>query len=166
VTLARLIRADAGVLLESMIVEHERDGRAWKAEWAAFPDICLLTGVALTMGRSLTEGLVTYPDRMLRNLVEQRGYVLSEGVMRELAGRIGKQSAHQAVYQAAMAGRERGQSFREALEATPEVAGRLSPAELDRLLDLGEAMGPGPQLVDRVIERAERIRNAEAASWS
>jgi adenylosuccinate lyase len=166
VTLARLIRADAGVLLESMIVEHERDGRAWKAEWAAFPDICLLTGVSLTMGRSLTEGLVTDPDRMLRNLIEQRGYVLSERVMRELAGRIGKQSAHQAVYAAAMAGQERGQPFREALEATPEVAGRLSPAELDRLLDLGEAMGLGPQLVDRVLERAERIRSAEAASWT
>ena len=166
VTLARLIRADAGVLLESMIVEHERDGRAWKAEWAAFPDICLLTGVALSMGRSLTEGLVTYPDRMLSNLAEQRGYVLSERVMRELAGRIGKQSAHQAVYEAAMAGQERGQSFREALGAAPEVAGRLSPAELDRLLDLGQAMGPGTQLVDRVIERAERIRNAEAASWT
>ena len=162
----RLIRADAGVLLESMIVEHERDGRAWKAEWAAFPDICLLTGVALSMGRSLTEGLVTYPDRMLSNLAEQRGYVLSERVMRELAGRIGKQSAHQAVYEAAMAGQERGQSFREALGAAPEVAGRLSPAELDRLLDLGQAMGPGTQLVDRVIERAERIRNAEAASWT
>jgi adenylosuccinate lyase len=166
VTLARLIRADAGVLLESMIVEHERDGRAWKAEWAAFPDICLLTGVSLTMGRSLTEGLVTDPDRMLRNLIEQRGYVLSERVMRELAGRIGKQSAHQAVYAAAMAGQERGQPFRDALEATPEVAGRLSPAELDRLLDLGEAMGLGPQLVDRVLERAERIRSAEAASWT
>jgi adenylosuccinate lyase len=118
------------------------------------------------MGRSLTEGLVIYPDRMLSNLAEQRGYVLSERVMRELAGRIGKQSAHQAVYEAAMTGQERGQSFREALEAAPEVAGRLSPAELDRLLDLGQAMGPGPQLVDRVIERAERIRNAEAASWT
>ena len=38
VTLARLARAQAAVLLESMVQEHERDARGWKAEWVAFPE--------------------------------------------------------------------------------------------------------------------------------
>ena len=41
-TLARLVRANAGVLMEGMVVGHERDGRGWKAEWSALPEICLL----------------------------------------------------------------------------------------------------------------------------
>ena len=41
-TLARLTRANAGVLMESMVAQHERDGRAWKAEWVALPEVCLL----------------------------------------------------------------------------------------------------------------------------
>ena len=36
-TLARLVRANAGVLLEGMVGGHERDGRGWKAEWVALP---------------------------------------------------------------------------------------------------------------------------------
>ncbi len=56
-TLARLVRAQAGVLLEGMVQLHERDGRAWKAEWVAFPEVCLLTGVALRTAIDLLDGL-------------------------------------------------------------------------------------------------------------
>ena len=37
------------VLTEGMVVGHERDGRGWKAEWVALPEVCLLTGVALEL---------------------------------------------------------------------------------------------------------------------
>src|SRR5467141_2860462 len=70
-TLARLARADLGVLMESMIVEHERDGRAWKSEWAAFPDLCLLTGASLAIGRDLVAGLNVDSKAMLRNVEAQ-----------------------------------------------------------------------------------------------
>ena len=49
-TLARLVRANAEVLTEGMVAGHERDGRGWKAEWVALPEVCLLTGVALQTG--------------------------------------------------------------------------------------------------------------------
>ncbi len=67
-TLARLVRANAGVLLESVVSQHERDGRAWKAEWIALPEICLLTGKALALGVELVEGLEVNADRMAANV--------------------------------------------------------------------------------------------------
>lgn len=158
VTLARLVRADLGVLMESTIVEHERDGRAWKAEWAAFPDLCLCTGAGLSIARTLIEGLGADAVAMARNLVGGGGYVFSERVMRELAGTLGKQTAHLVVYEASMAGREAGLTFREALEREPRVTGHLSPADLDRLLDPA-ATSPAPgAYVDRVLERAGEER--------
>jgi adenylosuccinate lyase len=67
-TLARLVRANAGVLTESVVSQHERDGRAWKAEWVALPEVCLLTGSALAIGRRLVDGLEVNTDRMTQNV--------------------------------------------------------------------------------------------------
>ena len=97
-TLARVVRADAGVAVEAMVHEHERDGRAWKAEWVVFPEACLLTGVSLAVAARLLEGLEVHPERMAANLEARGGYVLSEPVLRTLADRMGKHAAHQALY--------------------------------------------------------------------
>ncbi|HEY8338424.1 MAG TPA: lyase family protein [Egibacteraceae bacterium] len=67
-TLARLARASAGVLLEALVGSHERDGRTWKAEWVALPEVCLLTGAALQLALRLVEGLEVDRERMAANL--------------------------------------------------------------------------------------------------
>ncbi len=56
-TLARLTRAHAAVLLEGEVQLHERDGRGWKAEWVALPEICLLTATAAQLALGCIEGL-------------------------------------------------------------------------------------------------------------
>lgn len=162
-TLARLVRADLSVLMESTIVEHERDGRAWKAEWAALPDLCLATGAACAMARPLVEGLVVHPDAMARNLGADT-YLLSETVMRALAERAGKQRAHLMVYEASMAGREAGLDFRAALLASADVAAWLTPEELDRLLDQAVELTSAGLYVDRVVEAA-RLAATGTSPW-
>ncbi|MDQ1517564.1 MAG: hypothetical protein QOE80_3394 [Actinomycetota bacterium] len=151
VTLARLVRAEAGVLVESMVVEHERDGRAWKAEWAAFPEVCRLTAASLASARGLVDGLTVDPAAMAANIVRGGGYLFSERVMGALADKVGKQSAHRLVYEASMAGIEAGRSFREALEAVPAITDVLSPADLDELLDPQAAVGQAPEIVDEIL---------------
>ena len=151
VTLARLTRTSAATLVESMVVEHERDGRAWKAEWAAFPELCRLAAASLAIGRSLIEGLRVDPAAMARNVMLGGGYVFSERVMTALAAKVGKQSAHLLVYEASMAGIEGGRPFREALEAVPAITKVLSPAELDELLDPSTAVGEAPEVVDEIL---------------
>lgn len=151
VTLARLARTDASLLLESMVVEHERDGRAWKTEWAAFPDLCRLTAASLAVARTLVEGLTVDPAAMAANVVRGGGYVFSERVMAALAAKVGKQSAHLLVYEASMAGIEAGLPFRAAVEAVPAITKVLSDAELDALLDPDSAVGQAPEIVDEIL---------------
>jgi adenylosuccinate lyase len=153
-TLARLVRAQAGVTLEGMVHEHERDGRAWKAEWLAVPEACLLSGAALGFGVRLLEGLEVDEDRMSANLQARDGYVLSEPVMRALADHIGKHAARSVVYEAAMAGIERGLSFKAALLADPRVTRHLDEVRLDRLLDPRAALGAAGAFVDRATGTA------------
>ncbi|MBS4728731.1 adenylosuccinate lyase family protein [Mycobacterium sp. SM1] len=150
VTLARVVRAAATVAVEGMVHEHERDGRSWKAEWVVLPEVCLLAGAALAFACDLLERLEVDPDRMWANLEAQRGYLFSEPVMRRLADRIGKHAAHQVVYEAALAGFERGSDFKTALLADPRVSEHLSPDDIARCLDPRAALGAAGAFVDRI----------------
>ncbi|MGH8998617.1 MAG: pyridoxal-phosphate dependent enzyme, partial [Acidimicrobiia bacterium] len=152
-TLARLVRADLSVLMESTIVEHERDGRAWKAEWAALPDLCLAAGAACATARTLVDGLVVDTDAMAANLAAD-SYLRSEAVMRALAAKVGKQRAHLIVYEASMAGRDAGVDFRAALLASHDVTAALGADELDAALDPAADTGSAGAYVDRVVRRS------------
>lgn len=66
-TLARLIRANTAVLVEAMVQQHERDGRGWKAEWIALPEVCLLTGTALQLAIAILSGLEVDTVQMAAN---------------------------------------------------------------------------------------------------
>ena len=76
--------------------------------------------------------------------IRLRGYIVGE-----LLGI--PHAAHQAVYEATMAGRQRGVPLREALLAHPGVAEHLTADEIAACLDPREALGPAPAFVDRVV---------------
>jgi adenylosuccinate lyase len=161
-TLARVVRAQVPVVLEGLICEHERDGRSWKAEWAAVPAACTAAAAALAFGGRLLEGLEVDAGRMRANLDAQRGYVLSEPVLRALSDRLGKHRAHTVLYEATMAGLDAGLDLRAALRADPRLAA-VPDAELDRLLDPVAALGAAPVFVDRVLAAAGGPLRPDAA---
>lgn len=152
VTLARLVRANATVAVEGMVAEHERDGRAWKAEWIVLPEACLYTAASLTMSCRLLEGLEAVPERMRQNIEAAGGYLLSEPVMRALAERVGKHTAQELVYEATLAGRQQGVDLRTALLADPRITAQLKNEDIDRCLDPHTALGATLSFVDRVVD--------------
>lgn len=156
VTLSRVMRAQASLALESMVVEHERDGRAWKTEWMVLPEIAMSFAACVGAGARMLAGLTPDTDRMLANISAHHGYLLSEPVMRKLADSLGKHTAHEVVYQAAMTGVDQGQDFRAALRADARL-GVLSDGELDELLDVRASLGCSAAFADRVRQAcAER----------
>jgi adenylosuccinate lyase len=154
VTLARLARAQAQVLLEGMVGEHERDGRAWKAEWPAFSEVCLLTGASAALARGVLTGLEVDADAMRRNLELTRGYASSERVLAELAPRLGKHRAQAALQEALRRGRHEGVPLSTALAATGlDTEGLVLGGEPD--------VGLAPAMVDEVMRRARAVRGQE-----
>ena len=150
-TLARVVRAAAGLALEGLVGEHERDGAAWKTEWAFLPEACSASAVSLSLGAELVGGLRVDAERMRANLDAQDGYVLAEPVMLALAERVGKQRAHQLVYRAALAGQAKGVPFAQALRDDAEIARELPDAAAG--LRAEDALGAAGELVDAVIAR-------------
>ena len=149
VTLSRVIRAQAGLALDGMVAEHERDGRAWKTEWLVVPETAMYAAACVGAGARMLDGLRVDAARMLSNIGEHRGYLMSEPVMRALADRLGKHTAHEVVYAAAMNGIDAGQDFRTALRADARIDA-ITDAELDDLLDVRASLGSCAAFADRV----------------
>ena len=157
VTLSRAIRAQAGLALEGVVTEHERDGRAWKTEWLILPETGMLFAACADLGARMLDGLRVDADRMLRNISQHRGYLMSEPVMRALADRLGKHTAHEAVYAAAMNGLDAGQDFRTALRTDARLDA-ISDAELGELLDVRASLGSSAAFADRVCRTCSGAR--------
>jgi len=154
-TLARVVRYHAAHMSENLVHDHERDGRAWKGEWALLPGACLATGKALALLHDLLEHLEVNAERMRDNLLATKGFVQAEQVMLALSPKLGKQRAHALVYRVAMEATERGITLREAVLAEPQLVAQLGVAGIEGLFDVGQGTGCCAQMVDRVLAQAE-----------
>ena len=156
-TLARLVRAQSGVLLEGVVAAHERDGRAWKAEWVALPEVCLLSAVALQTARHLLEGLVVDPAAMLANLNRFGDLPSSERMLAGLSRSMGKHRAQQLLHELIAADtRDIG--------AALVAAGAASPDEVREWTD-GWPIAAAAAMTDLVVRRAREARDTEPAEW-
>jgi adenylosuccinate lyase len=149
--LARPLRYNAALMLEGMVSEGERDGIAWKMEWKALPECCLIAGAMLFQARNLLAGLKVDAGTMATNLDKLRGYLLSERVMLELSERVGKQTAHEWIYEASMHGITHKLDFADAMRGHAQLSGLLGDDEIRRLTDPAGYLGQCGASVDAVL---------------
>ena len=157
VTLARLVRSAAGVLTETMVGDHERDGRTWKTEWVLLPELCHYLLAQLGMARALADGIDVNAGAMEANL-EAMGDFGSQELLRRLSERLGKHRANDELQLAYRRAREQGLPLAETLE------GIATPGELEGL-DQPET-GSAPAMVDGVVAAAMKRRRSEPQEWS
>jgi 3-carboxy-cis,cis-muconate cycloisomerase len=157
VAIGRLLRGLAATALETTVAAHERDMSVGRAEWVLVPEAACLAAAALHWSLVVTRGLRVNEDRMRENLDKLGGLLLSEPVMLRLGERLGRNTAHDLVYEAAMAAFEGRGSFRDLLLGDPRVATHLGAEELDRLLDPTAYTGFAAAFVIRVVREARKI---------
>lgn len=153
--LSRLIRAQMVALTDAAFQQHERDGTAWRIEWAALPEIFIYTGALLArMDEVLAAGLEVRERRMRDNLDLLGGRILSERVMLALGEQVGKQRAHDLVHEASMHARREEIGFRDALLADARIRDRFAPGVLEALLDPVAYTGLAADMVELVAGAA------------
>jgi len=139
--LARVVRASVVPALENVALWHERDISHSSVERAIGPDATVTLDFALARLAGLVRQLVVYPERMAANLESLGGVVHSGEVLLALArAGVSREDAYRIVQRNAMATWEKigtpdGRTFRQNLDADPEVAGRIAPAALDAAMD-------------------------------
>jgi adenylosuccinate lyase len=152
--LSRLVMRSTPLALDAMIQDHERDWSSDHIEWAYLGEMCMLTDGALDLSQRVLTGLKVYPQRMQRNLGLLDGLALSEAVMLALGKELGRQTAHEVVYECAMRSYEKDLPFRQVLGEHLLVTAHLTPAQIEELLNPEHYTGLAGQFVDRVLAAA------------
>ncbi|MGY3532042.1 class-II fumarase/aspartase family protein [Bradyrhizobium sp. USDA 4452] len=153
---AKAVRQHAGLMLDAMVQDFERATGPWHAEWMAIPESFVLTAGALHQARFALGGLIVDEKRMAANLDISRGLIVAEAVMMGLAPAIGRQEAHDVVYDACRVANDKDLTLAEALAADDRVASRIDRATIDRLTAPKNYLGLAPEMVDRVLASVKR----------
>ncbi|MGZ4409953.1 MAG: adenylosuccinate lyase, partial [Gaiellaceae bacterium] len=153
--LARVLRGNALVGLENVPLWHERDISQSSAERIVVPDSFLALDYMLDRFAWIVEGLVVYPERMLRNLESSHGLVFSHRLLLALvdAG-LARDDAYRLVQRHAMRAWEEETDFAELVRADPEIAGRV---DLGAVFDLEATV----RHVDTVFDRLHALAQKE-----
>ena len=140
----------------SKVQDLERATGPWHAEWIAIPEAFILSAGALHQARFMLSGLIVDEKAMARNLDMTKGLIVAEAVMMGLAPHIGRQDAHDVVYDACRVVNEKGGRLADVLNAMPSVSSRLDPQLIERLTDPANYLGAAPTMVDQAIARSEQ----------
>ncbi len=129
------VRSIVPLALEAMQTEHEADRTTSLMMDAAEARACIATGDMLSRLGEIFRGLKLDPERMRANLDLGGGLIMAEAVMLDLGIALGRQHAHDVVYDAAMTAAVERKSFGDLLAADPRVTAHLDPAGIRKLLD-------------------------------
>jgi adenylosuccinate lyase len=156
VAAGKLIQMQVVPALSDMIAENERDMRGWQAEWSFLAETCCFLSGMLFYTNTVLGGLQVYPANMQRNLDLLHGLLLSENVMLVLGAKIGRQEAHELVYQLSMKAFENNIPFKQLLLEHPQVNKHLTEKQLSDILDPTKYTGLAAQFVDRVTGKRKQ----------
>jgi 3-carboxy-cis,cis-muconate cycloisomerase len=148
-----VVRQQAAALLEALVEDHERSTGPWEIEWIALPEIFLLSAGALSQASRLLAGLQVDEKRMRANLNLTGGLIASEAVMMGLAPHIGRQHAHDLVYDLCQQSARTGRPLIEYLAETPEITRHANRSALEKMVDPANYLGLSAAMVDRVLAR-------------
>src|SRR6516162_217272 len=146
-----LVRQLVAALLDAMVEDHERSTGPWEIEWIAVPEIFSLAAGALAQTRFVVSSLIVDEKKMRANLDLTRGLIVSEAVMMGLGPHIGRQYAHDLVYDICRQVLATGRPLVDLLAANKEIAKHLDRAALEELCDPANYLGQAGEMVDRVL---------------
>jgi 3-carboxy-cis,cis-muconate cycloisomerase len=146
-----MVRQLSAALLDAMVEDHERSTGPWEIEWIALPEIFVLSAGALSQARFLLGGLQVDPARMRANLDITRGLIVSEAVMMGLGPHLGRQRAHDLVYDICRKVIATGRPLLDLLAEDAEISPHMTREELARLVDPANYLGLSGEMVDRVL---------------
>ena len=146
-----VVRQLSASLMDAMVADHERSTGPWQIEWVALPEIfCLMSG-ALKQTRFILAGLEVDAAQMRRNIDLTHGLVMSEAVMMGLGPYIGREVAHDLVYDICRDALMQKRPLIDLLAAHPQIAPHVTRAQLEGFCDPMNHLGQAGVMVDRVL---------------
>ena len=157
---AAQVRALVPLALDAMLTEHEANRATTVMMRAAVGPAACLAGDILGRLIAIAQGLELDAARMRTNLELTGGMILSEAIMMRLGEQLGRQEAHDKVYDAVEAVLAGKGTFADTLSADPDIQARLGSADMQALMDPSAYTGLCETMAR---EQAKRARDAAEA---
>lgn len=155
---AKGVRQQAALMADAMIQDFERSTGPWQAEWIAIPQSFALTASALNQAKFILAGLEVHTENMRKNLHLSKGLIVSEAVMMELAPYLGRQTAHDVVYDACRLAIKENITLHQALVKNQEITKHLTEEQLSILTNPENYVGLASEMADKAIEYSVKIK--------
>jgi len=151
------VRALVPLALEGMLHDYEVNGANTTMTDDAIKRACILTGDTLTRLIVILSGLELNEDRMRSNLEITGGLLSSEAIMLSLGKVIGRQHAHEVVYEDAQESAIDKKPFKEILLHDHRVTDCLDEDTLSRLLDPATKIGLSAKISRDGAQKAHKF---------
>lgn len=146
-----VVRQQAASLMDAMVADHERSTGPWEIEWIVLPEIfCLMAG-ALKQSLFVLQGLEVDAQQMRANIDITGGLVMSEAVMMGLGPYLGREYAHDLVYDICREAVKQKRPLLDLLCENAEISRHLDRPALESLCDPQNYLGQSAVMVDRVL---------------
>ncbi|MBA3817410.1 MAG: adenylosuccinate lyase family protein [Deltaproteobacteria bacterium] len=157
VVLARLARAQVGLGLECMIVEHERDYRGTRLEWPAVAEVSHYTLTALALTSTVVECITVRSGDMESTARELADLACTEALTFLLGQRVGQAKAFTLVHRLSQDAIDAKKTVREFALASNELSLVLDRATIEEIFEPMSYLGSSGELVDRVLARRRAV---------
>ncbi|CAB3760731.1 class-II fumarase/aspartase family protein [Paraburkholderia humisilvae] len=155
---AKMLRERAALMLDGMMHDFERATGPWHLEWSAVPESFLLASSALHQANFMLRGLHVDAARMRRNLDLTGGLIVAEAVMMGLAPALGRQHAHDVVYDACRVAIDESRTLYDVLSANGVIRERFDDAQLRALTDPSRYLGAAALMARHVAHASANSR--------
>lgn len=159
VGLSRLVRLQMASVYDVLIQEHERDMGLWLVEWEVWPEITVFVSKIIESITVVLSNLIIHKEKMSENLELTGGLIMSEHMMFVLSPYVGKQTAHEIVYEVCMEAYEKGIPVIDVFAKNDIVRQYLSEEEIRESLNPGNYLGLSKSFVDKVLNNFVEMRD-------
>ena len=134
--MARLLRGNAQVALENVVLWHERDISHSSAERVILPDSTIALDYMLHKMIRLIDGLQVFPEQMKANIDKVCGLIFSQRVMLALVDKgMSRETAYEWVQRNALQAWQTKENFQDLVLKDKEISNYLTEEEIHLLFD-------------------------------
>ena len=149
---SKLLREQHSSMLDAMVLDHERATGQWHVEWSALPNSFIIASSSFRSARCLLEGLEISPDNMKKNINQTKGLIVAEAVMMALAPYIGRQVAHDLVYDCCRKSIKNNIPFIDTLLSENDISKIFNKNELLDIINPKNYLGAAPAMASRLLK--------------
>ena len=149
---SKLLREHHSSMLDAMVLDHERATGQWHVEWYTLPNAFIISSACLSSAKYLLEGLEISVDNMKDKMNKTNGLIVAESVMMSLAPHIGRQVAHDIVYECCRDSLKNKTPFIDALLSQAAISNIFNKSQLVKIVDPTNYLGAAPAMAQRLLD--------------